>query len=198
MKKTQTQQDMSTTIGRKQLKTAITNQKEILREKCFSRIKNKRKHILEQLRNVQNQCALSEEERDQLDREFLEQQLKDILDECQNECEDELNTIDYYELLAEMQMEIDEYYKQEETDVLEERDQYSDELDEYEENLRFEQLMLNSDLPPPDFEETDDNCLVICPVCKRNELLHTPHSLFCQCGLRIVTEVSGYYSLIFN
>ena len=64
MKKTQTQQDMSTTIGRKQLKTAITNQKEILREKCFSRIKNKRKHILEQLRNVQNQCALSEEERD--------------------------------------------------------------------------------------------------------------------------------------
>jgi hypothetical protein len=177
---------MSTTQPqRKQLKNTNTNQKDRLRDKCFNRVRNQRQNILGQLRDKQR--TVSEQEKDQLDREFIQNKLQSIIQECNEEFDDDLlNTDEYWELYVQLQKEIDEAQRKEELDIL-----YDGVDEEFEANARFEQMMFESQLD--DVEE----CVVICPVCKQNQLLHTQHALFCRCGLRIKTEVC-YTGLFVN
>ena len=70
--------------------------------------------------------------------------------------------------------------KEIEKEVKEEEEEYLKQLEE-EETLEADDLeqLINY------YEKS----VFLCPLCKKNHLLETKHSLFCKCGLRVPTSV---------
>ncbi|NXK47010.1 RIPA protein, partial [Chauna torquata] len=56
-------------------------------------------------------------------------------------------------------------------------------IEEYERSLRFDEECLNAML-----DGLDASNKIICPVCRKNNLTVSCHSVFCQCGLYILTQ----------
>ncbi|XP_035414970.1 RPA-interacting protein isoform X2 [Cygnus atratus] len=56
-------------------------------------------------------------------------------------------------------------------------------IEEYEQSLQFDEECLNAML-----DGLDASNKIICPVCRKNTLTVSCHSVFCQCGLYILTQ----------
>uniref|UniRef100_A0A8B9BZF2 RPA interacting protein n=1 Tax=Anser brachyrhynchus TaxID=132585 RepID=A0A8B9BZF2_9AVES len=56
-------------------------------------------------------------------------------------------------------------------------------IEEYEQSLQFDEECLNAML-----DGLDASNKIICPVCRKNTLTVSCHSVFCQCGLYILTR----------
>ncbi|EOB07852.1 RPA-interacting protein, partial [Anas platyrhynchos] len=56
-------------------------------------------------------------------------------------------------------------------------------IEEYERSLQFDEECLNAML-----DGLDASNKIICPVCRKNTLTVSCHSIFCQCGLYILTR----------
>ncbi|NXI62185.1 RIP protein, partial [Anseranas semipalmata] len=56
-------------------------------------------------------------------------------------------------------------------------------IEEYERSLQFDEECLNAML-----DGLDASNKIICPVCRKNNLTVSCYSVFCQCGLYILTQ----------
>ncbi|KAL9654651.1 hypothetical protein ABK040_006713 [Willaertia magna] len=143
--------------------------KDVIRRRAFENVKEKRQKLLESIREHEKDvCAELFEKYTKECKEELERLL---IQEKGNMDEDE-----YMDLLIEIGNEIEEEIKKEEEELL---------LKEFEENEKIES---------EDLQELIDyfeKSVFLCPICKKNRLLETKHSLFCKCGLRIPTKYDG-------
>lgn len=136
---------------RVQLKeTAITNRKERLKRSCFERIRAQREQIVQQLRGKHQN--LTQEERDELDRQYLQMQIQRIIRECYEELDEiygpaTMDNESFLEIMCSMQEEMDSMVKESEDNLLYwdkgEKDQVAD---EFEKNEQFEKQWILSQI----------------------------------------------------
>jgi hypothetical protein len=147
---------------RVQLKeTAITNRKERLKRSCFERIRTQREQIVQQLRDKHRN--LTQEERDELDRQYLQMQIERIMRECYEELDEiygpaTMDNESFLEIMCSMQEEMDSMVKEAEDDNLLYWDKQERDLvaDEFEKNEQFEKQWILSQISE---EETLDDMM---------------------------------------
>lgn len=165
------------------IKVRKTEYKQVLKARAMENLKDKRKLLRDQVRDP---FAAHHQVGSSSSLEF------NPYDEYMNACRLELERLmaedkgsmtddEYNELLWELQQEIENEFQEED----------EEQLREYEEQQRLEAQDMDELI---NFYEKS---VFLCPVCKKNNLHETKHSLCCKCGLRIPTSVR-FYLLFFN
>ncbi|KAF0972487.1 hypothetical protein FDP41_009390 [Naegleria fowleri] len=159
------------------IKVRKTEYKQVLKARAMENLKDKRKLLRDQVRDP---FAAHHQVGSSSSLEF------NPYDEYMNACRLELERLmaedkgsmtddEYNELLWELQQEIENEFQEED----------EEQLREYEEQQRLEAQDMDELI---NFYEKS---VFLCPVCKKNNLHETKHSLCCKCGLRIPTSLNG-------
>ena len=151
------------------IKVKKSEYKNLIKQRAIQNVKEKRRQLQDLIRDPfsnsnNNELAIHDEY-----IKACKLELERMLSEEKGSMSDD----QYFELLVELGNEI-------EKEVKEEEEEYLKQLEE-EETLEADDLeqLINY------YEKS----VFLCPLCKKNHLLETKHSLFCKCGLRVPTSV---------
>lgn len=141
--------------------------KDVIKKRTMENLKRRRKELRDMIRDPTLQFQHDEQYQEYIN--ICKKELEDMLSREKGDMTDD----EYFELLLEMEREIENEIRKEEEELIAEY-----ELNQQMEALDMEELI--------DFYEKS---VFLCPLCRKNPLLETKHSLFCKCGLRVPTSV---------
>jgi len=139
----------------------------VIKKRTMENLKRRRKELRDMIRDPTLQFQHDEQYQEYIN--ICKKELEDMLSREKGDMTDD----EYFELLLEMEREIENEIRKEEEELIAEY-----ELNQQMEALDMEELI--------DFYEKS---VFLCPLCRKNPLLETKHSLFCKCGLRVPTSV---------
>ncbi|EFC49338.1 hypothetical protein NAEGRDRAFT_78154 [Naegleria gruberi] len=159
------------------IKVKKTEYKNIIKKRAIENVKEKRRQLQNMIRDP---FSNSNDENLALHDEYI-QACKTEMERIFAEEKGSMSDDEYFDLLVQIGNEIENEWREEEENHLKQFEE--------EEALEAEDLQQLIDY----YEKS----VYLCPLCKKNHLLETKHSLFCKCGLRVPTSVCVFLNLNF-